>query len=152
MTINTSHPDCEYCKKLWDWAFLDDCFANNIRVTDIDGFVERNGHYLVIETKSPGVLIPVGQRRMFQWMQYSGSITVIIVWGRPQSPYSIEINHPIKGTRIVEPASITDLKEIVRGWFRYANTEPPPLRQPYASDRIRILSHAKLPSFIKTRT
>lgn len=151
MTINTSHPDCEYCKKLWDWGFLDGCFTHSIRVTDIDGFVERNGHYLVIETKSPGAMIPIGQQRMFNWMHYSGSITVFIVWGRPQSPQAIEVYHPLKAKRMIEPASMQTLQSLVRQWFEYANNEPMPLRQPASSDRIRILSKANLPSFIKRR-
>lgn len=135
MTIHTSHPDCEYCKKLWDWAFLDECFSNNIRITDIDGFVERNGHYLVIETKSPGAAIPSGQQRMIDKMHQSGSIAVLVVWGLPQHPIRIDVYHPVKGKKTVSPASLKDLKSIVSGWYRYANTEPPPLRQPPSEAR-----------------
>jgi hypothetical protein len=135
MTIRTSHPNCEYCKKLWDWGFLDDCFSHHIRVTDLDGFVERNGHLLVLETKSPGASIPIGQQRMIAAMHASGSITIFIIWGQPQRPEQIEVYHPVKGRKVVDPATIDDLKSLVRGWYRYANNEPAPLRQPSSEFR-----------------
>ena len=46
-------------RSLWDWSTLDGCFGNSkIRVGDIDGFVERRGRVLFIETKYPGSWVP----------------------------------------------------------------------------------------------
>ncbi len=135
MTIYRSHPDCQYCKKLWNWQFLDECFTNNIRVTDIDGFVERRDHYLVIETKGSGVPIPKGQQRMIESMHRSGCITVLVAWGEPQHPERIDVYHPKKERRTHEPASILLFQQIAKRWYNYANTEPPLPRQADAKIR-----------------
>ena len=59
-----------FVENLWDWGFLDECFpGTRIRVTDIDGLVERNGHFLLIEAKSPGKDIPTGQRILFDRLE-----------------------------------------------------------------------------------
>jgi len=34
-----------------DWGFLDNSFSGKIRVSDIDGIVEVNGHLLILEWK-----------------------------------------------------------------------------------------------------
>ena len=55
-----------YVRTLWNWDCLVDCFGNSkIMPSDIDGFVERNGRFLVIETKSPGTELLPGQARAY---------------------------------------------------------------------------------------
>ena len=41
---------------VWDWGFLDGAFRNGrVKVSDIDGIVERNGNFLIFETKARGI-------------------------------------------------------------------------------------------------
>lgn len=104
----------------WDWGFLDGCFGNtNIRVTDVDGLVERNGQFLMIESKGAGVPIPLGQKIMHdQWVRRGNSL--LVVWGEPNIPLRIEFRSNIGGlrTREVESASIPQFQELVGQWFR----------------------------------
>lgn len=129
MTIHTSHPDCEYCKRLWDWAFLDACFSNGIKVTDLDGFVERRDHYLVIETKGLDVPIPTGQQRMINSFARAGCFTVLIIWGARNEPKRAKLYSPTRGGVIYDPASMETIQMIVRKWYEYANTHPATERQ-----------------------
>ena len=77
---------------LWDWAILDGCFGNTqISPTDFDGFVERHGKCLILEAKSPGVSIPVGQMRAFKTLIGTGIFTIIIVWGEKNKPQEIQV-------------------------------------------------------------
>lgn len=126
MTLRSSHDDCAYCKTLWDWGFLDKCFTNGIRVTDIDGFVERRGHYLILETKKPSVAtIPVGQQRMFSAMRLAGCFTVLIIYGHPGNPVRTELYYPIKGMEICTTPTLETIQDIVGRWYRYVNNRPP---------------------------
>ena len=81
MTINNMD---QYIKSLWDWAFLDKCFRYGIKVTDIDGCVERKHNLLFLETKLPKVKIPYGQQRLFTNLAMYHH--VIIIWGEKNIP------------------------------------------------------------------
>lgn len=106
---------------LWDWGFLDNCFfPTKIKITDIDGMVERNGKFLMIETKQPGVTIPVGQRIMFdKWIAAGNSC--LIIWGKQGiPPYKIMYQTPT-GTVEVSDVDDTFIQFIVKWWFSIAN-------------------------------
>lgn len=75
-----------YLKSIWDWAPLRGCCPRGIEPTDIDGWIELGGYFLVLEGKANGVPIPVGQLRMFERMQrwnaiVPGLFTIIVIWG-----------------------------------------------------------------------
>lgn len=102
---------------IWDWAILQGCFGNTkIEPTDIDGFVERRGHFLVLETKRVGVPIPIGQERTFQAMLHSKLFTVIVVWGN-KSPEYMKV---YSGNKVTETkkCSLDDFRNVVKWWFR----------------------------------
>lgn len=76
-----------YMGNLWDWGFLDDCFGGTrIRVTDLDGVVERKGHFLYLEAKSPGKDVPKGQQIMFNHLIAEKNKAVLVIWGKPNVP------------------------------------------------------------------
>lgn len=122
MTIND--PEA-YCASLWDWACLDGCFGDTkIKPMDIDGCIERNGKYIFIESKLPGVEIPTGQ-----WITLSGLVkrgnTVVVVWGHPNTVEEILLMTPhIK--RRYENADTDTFRDIVGKWFTWANSMLPP--------------------------
>ena len=102
---------------LWDWEFLNDCFGGTrIRVTDIDGLVERNGKFLVIETKSPGKDIPRGQQILFDQMVETGIFVVLVIWGEPNAPKRAQF----WGCEPMD-ADEEKIKSLVRRWYDYAN-------------------------------
>ena len=47
---------------VFDWDFLKGCWTGKIEPMDIDGLVERNGHFLLFETKDPHRTISKGQK------------------------------------------------------------------------------------------
>lgn len=123
MTIND--PDA-FLASLWDWGFLDQCFdGTNIRITDIDGFVERNNRFLILETKLPGVSIPWGQWIVFNRLRATGLFTIFVVWGHKNQPQKIQV---ITKQRVYEPTQC-DLEAMigyVKKWFVYANGQKAP--------------------------
>jgi len=109
----------EYVKNLWDWRILDNCFGeSNISVSDLDGFVERNGNILILETKSPTVkMIPKGQEIAFNSFIKTGIITVFVIWGWPGKPEFMQI-WPKK----VFNCDIKSLRDYVKRWYHWADT------------------------------
>ena len=127
----------------WDWTFLNPAFDYGIRVSDLDGIVERHGQFLVLEGKrlvgeSPAhPLIPLGQQRLHDALCSSGTFEVAVLWGVPP-------NGPIRRFRwqtaddertVDATADHPDLRpavlEAVRRWFLRADAEASPL-QAYA--------------------
>lgn len=74
---------CYIKRQTPDWGFLDSSFSGRIRVTDIDGAVEVNGHLLLLEWKGEGVPLLRGQEIMFQQITKANNITVFLVHGDP---------------------------------------------------------------------
>ena len=78
----------KFVESLWNWDILKGCFGNGIKPTDIDGLVERNGHFLLLEAKNPGKEVPVGQQILFDKLvaipsaDSLATFTVFVVWGR----------------------------------------------------------------------
>jgi hypothetical protein len=111
----------DYASTIWDWSPFNDCFApTNIRMTDIDGFVERHGHFLLIETKRPGAIVPTGQSIMFNAMISTGLFTVLVIWGETNKPELVKVMKT--GGRVYQQrCNIKILKDIIKSWFDYAN-------------------------------
>ena len=110
-----------YNSQLWDWGFLDGCFSGTkIKVTDIDGFVERNGKFLVIETKSHNATIPTGQDIMFKKMVATGLFAVLIIWGEANKPEKCELRLKEKIYQY-NPVESAFIQRLVHGWFKSVN-------------------------------
>lgn len=75
----------------WDWRPLFGSFADNVRPMDIDFLVERNGNFLVFETKPPGgAEINSGQRRALEQLSRIPKFTVATLYGEPDEPELIQ--------------------------------------------------------------
>lgn len=110
-----------FVSSLWDWGMLDDCFpGTKIKVTDIDGAVERRGKFLILETKKKGVPVPVAQQIMFERFQETGLFTVVVVWGDKNQAEEMQVYYPQYKTE-KKAATNEDLKNVVKWWFDYAN-------------------------------
>uniref|UniRef100_A0A6H1ZA68 Putative single-stranded DNA-binding protein n=1 Tax=viral metagenome TaxID=1070528 RepID=A0A6H1ZA68_9ZZZZ len=112
-----------YCASLWNWECLNGCFGEtSIKPTDIDGFIERKGRFLIIETKLPRADIPQGQEITFKALLDTGHFTIMIIWGKPNEPEKIKV---LAGTatKTYDPADIEKLREITKKWFKWADSE-----------------------------
>ncbi len=111
----------DYLSTIWDWTTYNDCFnPTKIRMTDIDGFVERHGQFLLIETKRPGAKIPMGQNIMFNSMVDTGIFTVVIVWGKTNKPErAMVMRHASQPHEA--PCNTDGLKRIIKSWFDRIN-------------------------------
>ena len=118
MTIRNAH---SYLEGVWDWGILKGCFGETkIEPTDIDGFVERNGRFLVLETKHKDVPIMQGQFITFNKLVSTGYFTIIILWGNQNQPEQMQVLYPFHQTKIKE-ANIEDFRRTVKWWYNYAN-------------------------------
>lgn len=111
------HDPQRYLRNIWDWKILEGCFGQtNIEPTDIDGFVERNGRFLFLETKEPGVAIPYGQKRTFDALT-AHAIEVITIWGPTNTPQKMSV-----WPDIPKPVTLEEFRREVSMWFWRADT------------------------------
>jgi len=110
MTIRNART---FMDNLWDWEILDGCFGKTtMGVSDLDGIIERHGQFLVLETKSTGKSIPIGQVRIFEAMARMKNFTVLVVWGDPGYPNRMQ-EWPHKP----HEADRSTLQQAVRDWY-----------------------------------
>ena len=111
-----------YVASLWDWGILDGCFGTTkIKAEDIDGFVERKGRFLAIETKNNNVPLKDGQRWAYKALHKTGLFTILIIWGEANKPERIELWREGKRPCICENANLDILKRTVKQWFEDAD-------------------------------
>lgn len=140
-----------YIRGLWDWTFLNECFApTRIKVADVDGIVERRGHFLWIEAKpekNDGTHeVTDGQRYTHQALTRTGAFTVICIWGTTDTDLKSEYLNRSDTTAMIcalgeptptyarvlyedgkikeGPTTKQEFQETVRGWFKWANQNP----------------------------
>lgn len=109
-----------FVRNLWDWACLDGCFGDTpIKPTDIDGVIERNGFFLFLETKEPGVPVKKGQRIFYTALAQKPGVSVFIVWGHPGKPEALQI---FANNGISRPytCDLDKLRLFVARWFLLA--------------------------------
>jgi len=113
----------KFMEGIWNWGILDGCFGKTkIKPTDLDGMVERNGRFLVIETKRPRVQVPDGQMRTFRELVATGVFTIIILWGHQDDPSEMMVMTPWGD----KPKKATDLKgfrQQVAAWYAWADSQ-----------------------------
>lgn len=101
----------------WNWSFLDECFEGKIKMSDLDGIVERRGHFFVLETKQNGVTVPAGQRIMFENMAKTGLITVVILWGKQNETEQMQVYYPnCAAPTPIKVATNEDVQRVAKWW------------------------------------
>lgn len=110
-----------YVAGIWDWGILRGCFGKTkIEPTDIDGLVERKGQFLLIEAKDSNAHLKAGQLFTFARLYKTGVFTILIVWGKTNSPERIELWNNGK-RKTYKPADLRKLRTIVSWWFRWVD-------------------------------
>lgn len=113
-----------FTQSWWDWTPYNSCFeGTNIRISDIDGIVERRGHFLWIETKRPGEEITKGQDIIHKALIDTGSFCVLLLWGEVNEPESYRLI--FEGGKAEEAfvMGTKEMKLVVGRWFRWANRQ-----------------------------
>ena len=117
----------KYCDGLWNWDILEGCFGETkIKVTDIDGAIERNGELLLLETKKPGTQIKSGQQIMFRNLTGKG-ITTMLVWGDKDTPEYMRLyntSYP-DGSRLIN-CDLQQFRNHVSWWYHWACQQTTP--------------------------
>lgn len=115
----------KFRETFWDWTSFNECFSpTKIRITDIDGAVERGGYFLFIETKLPGEEIPLGQRLMYDALARLPRCHILIIWGKPNQPEAFQW----WGTGLPKTkGSLTTVQSLIRRWFAHVNKQVEPL-------------------------
>ncbi len=121
MTIN--NPD-KYLAGIWDWAILDGCFGEtHIKPTDIDGMVERNGNFLFLETKAPGVPLPRGQEISFRRLAAQPDTVVMVVWGEQNQPVQLQVFSSLFPDGKLIKADGDTFRHFVQVWYERADAK-----------------------------
>ena len=110
---------------IWDWSWLNGAFGDKIRVTDIDGMVERCGNFLMIEGKKGGT-VAGGQQFMFDaWVANGNSL--LLLSGMDHSDQNMVIMMR-GGPWPAKPSTTQGNRETVRyicsTWYKWANAHP----------------------------
>ncbi len=100
-----------------DPVIFDGCFPPGVGMGDIDGIVELDGHFLVVEFKRNG-RVPAGQATMHRRLVGLGCFTVIVVTALEQhvtgwTTYSAR--HP---EGITVEGGTEELRRLVAAWTR----------------------------------
>lgn len=114
-----------YLDNIWNHAIWNGCFGDTkISPTDVDGLVERNGYFLLLEFKAPRATIGTGQRLAQDSLLATGAFTVMNIWGHPDHPEKIEIRTWRKNFEIQE-IDLDGARDKVETWYKHINSRPP---------------------------
>jgi len=99
-----------------------DCFPGNISFGDVDGIVELNSAFLMLEWKSPGGVVTTGQRIMYQRFSKTKNSAVIIAEGNAETMDVTAYQTYWEG-RKGEPkeSDLDGLKDKIKEWVGIVN-------------------------------
>lgn len=129
-----------FMNSLWDWSRYDTCFAPKNGLGDIDGVIERGGHVLIIECKSEGAQIPLGQKLTLRTLHRLGC-EVCVVFGSPNDPKYVAILSEGDDELISLTVDNEWFKSYLSDWWDWASKNPKEstLKQEVFSMKGRIL-------------
>ena len=99
-----------------------DCFPRRINFGDVDGIVELNGFFCLLEWKGAGGAIKTGQRITFEKLTATAGNCVFVIEGDAETMTVERLCKFWKGKRGEwAVAQLGDVKESIRGWVRHVN-------------------------------
>jgi len=121
MSIFDSH---KYKTIFHDFDFLSGCFGNTrVMPTDIDGIIERNSNFLVMEFKPEGKRLSTGQRIMLERMSKIDVFTVLVIWHTPCEMHEPKVPTSIQAmpSKELKKVDVQEVRKIVCNWWDMAN-------------------------------
>lgn len=116
--------------KMPSWDFMEGCFPRDIMPSDVDGLVEVDGRFLLIEQKGYGVSLTAAQSRAHKRLVAAappGIITVLYLRETRDENYFDCLVFPVtEGTQGFERRSIPEVQQWLRAWS--AGTPPDTVR------------------------
>lgn len=111
---------------LTDWSFVNGSFPRGMRPCDVDGMLEINGQFLVLEAKFEGEL-PLnpdsGQFRMYERLSRLPGFTVVVLvlesHGLPIEMTWGNAEHPLNLTRF-RAVTTDDVRAFFKMWSAFA--------------------------------
>lgn len=104
-------------KNLLKFDVFAGCFPRDINFTDLDGIVELNGNFLVLEWKNSPCKLPTGQRIMLERMTASGVYSALIVAGDAERMIPSHVQGWWKGrSEAWKPCDIHLLRDRICNW------------------------------------
>lgn len=110
----------------WD-VFNNECFMpTNIKMSDIDGVVERNGQLLFFEVKQNTKVIQYGQQLLFEKLtENAPHISVLLLYAQNVSQEMDIQEYAVfrdgKMTQDWTPTNTEEMKSFVTQWFQRAH-------------------------------
>ena len=111
---------------LFDWSWTIGCFGDTkITPMDLDCLIERNGKFLLCETKNPGVRIPRGQMYAFESFYKLNVFTILFIEGKTQPEKLMAWFQPglHDGRKEVyhKDISLEYIRYLLESWYVFAN-------------------------------
>ena len=111
---------------LTNWVRVIDALPGKCGVSDIDGIIEKNGFFLVLESKNLNEKLPTGQKILLEALSRQPRFVVCIVT-------MSRVHGDIEGLQRVHKGVIgnnelcdnEEFGELVRGWFEAATKRKP---------------------------
>lgn len=104
---------------------FDDCFAGKNELGDVDGIIERNRRFCLLEWKGSGGELTGGQRIMYERLTKHPEFTVVVVYGDAETmdveSYAV-FKHGQKSR--MTKASLDDVRMFFREWEKSVTADP----------------------------
>jgi hypothetical protein len=95
----------------------------NLVPSNVDGILERNGQFLILEWKRPGEKVSNGQRIMLQALASKPSFMVVIIYGNTDTQTVIDSFWLLTpdGTPVKTGIGFDSFKQFYRDWYTLAD-------------------------------
>jgi len=91
--------------------------------SNVDGILERNGQFLILEWKRPGEKVSDGQRIMLQALAAKPSFMVVIIYGNTDNETIIDSYWLLtpEGKPVKTGIGFESFKQFYRQWYELAD-------------------------------
>ena len=106
-----------------DYSEFKSLIPNNAVPSNVDGILERNGQFLILEWKRPGEKVSEGQRIMLQALAAKPSFMVVIIYGNTDNETVIDSYWLLtpEGKPVKSGIGFESFKQFYRQWYELAD-------------------------------
>lgn len=107
----------------WDWTPYNSAFNAGVRISDIDGHIERHSEFLYIETKLPGNSPTFAQELSIRSQIAKGN-TVMLLEGNPNRPERLTLYRRDGTVKVYNEVTEELVTDILKQWWNWASKKP----------------------------